>query len=271
MSDSSNRERHFWTEEDDILALELYFREGAADDAHPEVAKTLHLIDPSLKSAARKFSNFCYLNHLDLQSGMSGRSTQLQKIWNEYCYDDKWMLWKLRETPGCSFAEACRDIGRLQRDARAIIRRRTAPSKVSRREARRALMNILYAARLQNLSAADSLLSMSQRCSSAREKMTFADSMLCEVIAAADAQQEEIEKQIAAAAERAPDHISAVEYSILRAAVAELLSQPQTGREVIINEAVEIAKQFGADGGHKIVNGVLDKIATSLRGAHARK
>jgi N utilization substance protein B len=41
----------------------------------------------------------------------------------------------------------------------------------------------------------------------------------------------------------------------------------------VINEAVELAKSFGGTDGHKYVNGVLDKLAPSLRAAEvtARK
>ena len=34
---------------------------------------------------------------------------------------------------------------------------------------------------------------------------------------------------------------------------------------VAINEAVELAKTYGADQGHKFVNGILDKLAKDLR------
>ena len=34
---------------------------------------------------------------------------------------------------------------------------------------------------------------------------------------------------------------------------------------VVINEAVELAKQFGGTDGHKYVNGVLDKLAADVR------
>jgi N utilization substance protein B len=36
---------------------------------------------------------------------------------------------------------------------------------------------------------------------------------------------------------------------------------------VAINEAVELAKDFGADGGHTYVNGVLDRLAKNTRHA----
>ena len=39
---------------------------------------------------------------------------------------------------------------------------------------------------------------------------------------------------------------------------------------VVINEAVELAKSYGGTDGHKFVNGVLDKVATDLRGDEIR-
>jgi N utilization substance protein B len=38
----------------------------------------------------------------------------------------------------------------------------------------------------------------------------------------------------------------------------------------VINEAVELAKSFGGTDGHKYVNGVLDKLALSLRPAEVK-
>jgi N utilization substance protein B len=40
---------------------------------------------------------------------------------------------------------------------------------------------------------------------------------------------------------------------------------------VVINEAVELAKVFGAEQGHRYVNGVLDKLARKVRGAEQRR
>jgi len=40
---------------------------------------------------------------------------------------------------------------------------------------------------------------------------------------------------------------------------------------VVINEAIETTKRFGADFGHTYVNGVLDKLAKQVRGAEYRR
>ena len=39
---------------------------------------------------------------------------------------------------------------------------------------------------------------------------------------------------------------------------------------VIINEAVELAKTFGADQSHRYINGVLDKVAREQRAAEIK-
>ena len=45
----------------------------------------------------------------------------------------------------------------------------------------------------------------------------------------------------------------------------ELSAQPQVPYRVAINEAVSLAKRFGATDGHKFVNAVLDRAARELR------
>jgi len=59
--------------------------------------------------------------------------------------------------------------------------------------------------------------------------------------------------------------IDPVERAILRLGTYELAHHPEVPYRVVINEAVELAKVFGAEEGHKYVNGVLDKVARTLR------
>lgn len=56
-----------------------------------------------------------------------------------------------------------------------------------------------------------------------------------------------------------------VELAILRVAIYELMFKLDIPYRVVINEAVEQAKRFGATDGHKFVNGVLDKVAQNIR------
>lgn len=65
--------------------------------------------------------------------------------------------------------------------------------------------------------------------------------------------------------DRPVDKIDPVERAILRIGTYELINCLETPYRVIINEAVNLAKYFGADGSHKYVNGILDKVAQTLR------
>ncbi|MBK1650438.1 transcription antitermination factor NusB [Rhabdochromatium marinum] len=60
---------------------------------------------------------------------------------------------------------------------------------------------------------------------------------------------------------RSPTSIDPVERAILRLATFELWHSPQLPAAVILDEAIDLAKTFGAEQGHRFVNGVLDKLA----------
>ena len=65
--------------------------------------------------------------------------------------------------------------------------------------------------------------------------------------------------------DRDPQRLSVVERACLMIGTWELKNCPQIPYRVVINEAVELCKVFGADRGYKLVNGVLDKVAEELR------
>lgn len=64
--------------------------------------------------------------------------------------------------------------------------------------------------------------------------------------------------------DRTFDELDPIETAILRLAVYELHFELDVPYKVVINEAIEVAKVFGADESHKYINGVLDKIAPAL-------
>ncbi|MSQ71460.1 MAG: transcription antitermination factor NusB [Betaproteobacteria bacterium] len=70
---------------------------------------------------------------------------------------------------------------------------------------------------------------------------------------------------IAPALDRKIEELSPVERAILLLGAFELKECADVPYRVVINEAVELAKRFGGTDGHKYVNGVLDKLARSLR------
>ena len=74
-----------------------------------------------------------------------------------------------------------------------------------------------------------------------------------------------IEKIILPTLERDISELGPTEKAILYLGTYELKFQPEVPYRVVINEAVELAKLYGAEGSYKLVNSSLDKIAPELR------
>ncbi|MEJ2591791.1 MAG: transcription antitermination factor NusB [Candidatus Thiodiazotropha sp.] len=75
----------------------------------------------------------------------------------------------------------------------------------------------------------------------------------------------ELDELLKPALDRAIESVDPVERAVLRLGVYELRYKPEVPYRVVINEAVELAKVFGAEQGHKYVNGVLDQVARQVR------
>ncbi len=71
--------------------------------------------------------------------------------------------------------------------------------------------------------------------------------------------------------DREVDQVDPIERAVLRLGTYELLHRPDVPYRVVINEAIETTKRFGADFGHTYVNGVLDKLAAQCRGSEYRR
>ncbi len=65
--------------------------------------------------------------------------------------------------------------------------------------------------------------------------------------------------------DRRLDEMTPVELSVLRLSAYEMCHRIDVPYKVVINEAIELAKTFGATDGHKYINGVLDKLAQRER------
>ncbi|MCW8829182.1 MAG: transcription antitermination factor NusB, partial [Gammaproteobacteria bacterium] len=65
--------------------------------------------------------------------------------------------------------------------------------------------------------------------------------------------------------DRTIEQVDPVERAILRIGIYELQHRIDIPYRVVINEMVELAKIYGAEQGHKYINGILDKLAARLR------
>ena len=70
--------------------------------------------------------------------------------------------------------------------------------------------------------------------------------------------------------DRPLEEVDPVEKAILRIGVYEFVHRMDVPYRVVINEAVELAKDFGAEDGHKYVNSILDKLAAKLRAVEVK-
>jgi len=61
--------------------------------------------------------------------------------------------------------------------------------------------------------------------------------------------------------------VDPIERAALRLAAYELRHRIDVPYRVVINEAIEVTKRFGAEHGHTYINGVLDKFAARERAA----
>jgi transcription antitermination protein NusB len=75
----------------------------------------------------------------------------------------------------------------------------------------------------------------------------------------------DIDALLAKHVDRKTTELSPVEHGVLMIGTYELKHCVDVPYKVAINEAVELAKNFGGTDGHKYVNGVLDKAAAELR------
>jgi len=80
--------------------------------------------------------------------------------------------------------------------------------------------------------------------------------------------KQEIDGRLAAIVENfSPERIDPVDRAILRLGAWEILHHPDVPKNVAINEAIELAKRFGTTDSGRFVNGVLDRLAKTVRGS----
>jgi N utilization substance protein B len=86
-----------------------------------------------------------------------------------------------------------------------------------------------------------------------------------ELLRGVTGQAAELDARLAGFADRAIDRLDPIERAVLWIGLYELTARLEIPYRVVINEAVELAKRFGATDGHRYVNAVLDRAARELR------
>ena len=91
-----------------------------------------------------------------------------------------------------------------------------------------------------------------------------------EVFAAVVAQVTRLDALMEPLLDRELKKLDPVERSLLRLGLYELAERIDVPYRVVINEAVELAKVYGATDSHKYINSILDRAAADLRAAEQR-
>jgi len=86
-----------------------------------------------------------------------------------------------------------------------------------------------------------------------------------EILRGATKESEALDKQLIPLLDRKLDELDPVEKAILQIGIYELTFHPELPYKVVLNEAVDLAKMFGAEQSYKYINGVLDKAAKKIR------
>ena len=131
----------------------------------------------------------------------------------------------------------------------------------SRRKARMAALQSLFAADVTSKSGTASLEWLAEEDSLVPTAVSFAEDLLRGVTD----HRPELDIVIQRYAPAWPvDQLPLVDRNILRIALFELLYTPEVPRKTAINEAVELAKAFGSESSARFINGVLGSAMTGL-------
>lgn len=78
-------------------------------------------------------------------------------------------------------------------------------------------------------------------------------------------QQTDLDEKLQPFLDRSLEVVDVIEKNVLRIGAWELLNAPQLQFRIVLDEAIDLARRFGAEQGHAFVNGVLDKAARAWR------
>jgi len=131
----------------------------------------------------------------------------------------------------------------------------------ARSRARRRALQALYAWQLSN-SPIDKVIEQFR----SEQDMEIADLEYFEaLVRGVEQNTEELDAVLSKFIDRTMAQVDPIERAVLRIAGYELRFRPDVPYRVVINEAIETTKRFGAEHGHTYVNGVLDRAAIEWR------
>lgn len=134
-------------------------------------------------------------------------------------------------------------------------------SPAPRRLARRLALQAIYQWQLASASSQEIENQFLQECALDKVDVPYFLELLRGVVNGC----ESLDTHMKPALDREIGQLNPVELAILRIALYELVHRIDIPYRVVIDEALRLAKTFGAIEGYKYVNGVLDNVARSVR------
>ena len=135
----------------------------------------------------------------------------------------------------------------------------------TRRQARIAALQVLYELDCTKHKVEETSAHLRAKDTLAPEALDFSEGLVKGVLQ----HKSELDALIAKFAPAFPiAQMSIIDKSILRLAIFEILFSEKTPLKVAINEAIELAKDFGSDSSPRLINGVLGSFTMERRAAN---
>lgn len=131
------------------------------------------------------------------------------------------------------------------------------------RRARRRALQALYQWRITAQDAAEIIGQFQEEQDFSDVDSDLFESLVTGVIAT----HSELDEKLLTYLDRPASQLDIVEQAILRIAAFELLRRTEMPARVVLDEAIDLARRFGAEQGHSFINGVLDQAARHWRAA----
>ena len=140
-------------------------------------------------------------------------------------------------------------------------RRNDGIDPVARSRARRRALQAVYAWQMSGSSARDVVAQFAHEQAKEQADLEYFEDLVHGV----DKHCDELDDALAPFLDRDIEQVDPIERAVLRIAAYELRQRRDVPYRVVLNEAIETVKRFGAEHGHTYVNGVLDHAAAQWR------
>jgi N utilization substance protein B len=140
-------------------------------------------------------------------------------------------------------------------------RRNDGIDPVARSRARRRALQAVYAWQMSGATARDVIAQFAHEQAKEQADLDYFE----DLVSGVDKHCDELDDALAPFLDRDIEQVDPIERAVLRIAAYELRQRRDVPYRVVLNEAIETVKRFGAEHGHTYVNGVLDHAAAQWR------